>query len=73
MNNPSHRQKQSKDDAPDWWIHANREAMAYGFSVVLITSDKDPEHIPYTRHDELMQAMRWAQVNRAVDIPSQES
>lgn len=69
--NPSHKQKRSTEGAPMWWIDANREAMAYGISIVLVSSDKDPEHIPITRYDELIDAMKWAQVN--AHIPSQES
>ena len=71
--NPSHKQKRTKDDAPQWWIDAHNESLLNGVSIVLISSDKPPEHIPINRYDELIEAMKWAQTNREVDIPSQES
>lgn len=67
MSNPSHKQKQSKDDAPQWWIDAHNEALLNGVSVVLISSDKDPEHIPMDGYPKLIEALQWATKNHRLE------
>lgn len=63
MNNPSHKQKKSEGDAPQWYIDAYLEALAIGTSVVLINSNQDAEHIPFARYPELIDALKHKMEN----------
>ena len=59
--NPQHKQKPSKEpDAPQWYIDAYLDALKYGTGVVMIHSNKPPEHIPPERYLEVAEGLTWA-------------
>lgn len=61
MNNPSHKQKKSKDDAPQWYIDAYLEALEIGTAVMLMDSNQKVEHLPKARYQELIEALKHQQ------------
>ena len=60
MNNPSHKQKKSKEDAPQWYIDACIDAMVVGMGVVKVTLEGGQyniERIPPERFLEAADAL----------------
>lgn len=60
-----HSRATSKDDAPDWWINAHNDSLRYGTGVILVHSDKGPEHVPMDRYPELADALTTSHAQHA--------
>ena len=61
--NPSHKQKKSKEYAPQWYIDACIDAMTMGTGIVKVTlvgGQYDIERIPPSEYLEVADALKWA-------------
>lgn len=53
----NHKQKKSKEDAPQWYIDAYLESLRTGLGVIVIRDGQDIEQIPPEKYLELAEAL----------------
>ena len=53
----NHKQKKSKEDAPQWYIDAHLESLRTGVGVIVIRNGQGIEQIPPEKYLELAEAL----------------